>query len=176
MVLPVIGCIIGIATWAKSKQDGAVLDFNFVGVQMSGEFAQTHSVRKLIACCEIILCCCNPPLIGTNQTCGIRVGLDVSIGMADLIGVAAHGNCCSGGVGIGGSTTMGRGFAFAIGGTLSGILFLVCQECVRFVSFNTHLVVGLGAAMIGGASVMRASTGCGSLCTISRSTSPPITL
>jgi hypothetical protein len=68
MVLPVIGCTIGIATRAKSKQEGAVLDFSFIGVNTSGEFAQTHLVRILIASCEIILCCFNPPPIGTNQT------------------------------------------------------------------------------------------------------------
>ncbi len=44
MFSPIIGCTIGIATWAKSKQEGAVLDFSFVWVQTSGESAQTHLV------------------------------------------------------------------------------------------------------------------------------------
>jgi hypothetical protein len=104
------------------------------------------------------------------------MGRGVSIGVANPIGAVVCGDCHSGGVGIGGSTTMGRWFAFTIRGTLPGTLFLVQQECGHFVNFNACLVVGLGAAMIGGASVMRVSTGCGSLWMFSLSTSPPITL
>ncbi len=161
MVLPIIGCTIGIATWAKSKQEGAVLDFYLVGVQTSGKFSQKQLVRKLIASCKVILFWCNPPSIGTNQTYTICVGLVVSIRAANLIGAAVHGDRHSGGVGIGGLTTMGRWFAFAIGGMLQEISFYVWWECVRFVSFNACLVVRLGAAKIGGALVMRMSTGCG---------------
>jgi hypothetical protein len=52
MVLSVVGCTMamGIATCAKSKQEGAVFDdVSFVGVKMLGKFAQTHLVRNVIA-------------------------------------------------------------------------------------------------------------------------------
>jgi hypothetical protein len=37
--LPVVGWTMGIATWAKSRQDRVVFVFSFAGVYMSGEFA-----------------------------------------------------------------------------------------------------------------------------------------
>jgi hypothetical protein len=37
------------------------------------------------------------------------------------------------------------------------MLFCVCRECVRLVSFNARLVVGFGVAMIGGALVIHVS-------------------
>ncbi len=49
MVLPVVGCTIGIATCEKSKQEGAVFNVSFVGLKMSGEFAQTNLVTNFIA-------------------------------------------------------------------------------------------------------------------------------
>ncbi len=39
-------------------------------------------------------------------------------------------------------------------GTLLGTLFLVMQECVCLVSLNVLFIVGLGAAIIGGASII----------------------
>ncbi len=43
---------------------------------------------------------------------------------------------------------------FVTARTLPGILFCVVPKCVHLVNLRTHLVVGLGAAMIGGASVI----------------------
>jgi hypothetical protein len=44
-----MGCTMVIATWEKSKQDGADSDLSVEGVKTLGEFAQTHLVRKFIA-------------------------------------------------------------------------------------------------------------------------------
>ncbi len=44
---------------------------------------------------------------------------------------------------------------FEIAGTLPGVLFLIVCECVHLVNLRMCIIVGLGAAMIGGASVMR---------------------
>jgi hypothetical protein len=41
-----MGCTMGIATCAKSKQNGAEFDLSFEGVKTLGEFAQMHLVRK----------------------------------------------------------------------------------------------------------------------------------
>ncbi len=44
---------------------------------------------------------------------------------------------------------------FKIAGTLPGVLFLVVRECVHLVNLRMCMVVGLGAAMIGGGSMTR---------------------
>jgi hypothetical protein len=53
---------------------------------------------------------------------------------------------------------------FVIRGMLPGMLFHVLRECVHFVKCSARLVVGLGADMMGRASVIRASMGsCGGI-------------
>jgi hypothetical protein len=71
MLLPVLGWIIGIATCAKLRQEGADFVLSFVGVHISGEFSQTYLVRKFMASCDIKFLLCNPPLTGTKRMCGI---------------------------------------------------------------------------------------------------------
>ncbi len=44
---------------------------------------------------------------------------------------------------------------FVIARKLPGVLFCVVRKCDRLVDLRTRVVVGLGAAMIGGASVTR---------------------
>jgi hypothetical protein len=48
---------------------------------------------------------------------------------------------------------------FVMRGALPGMLLRVCHECVRFISCSARLVVQLGANMMGGASIIRASVG-----------------
>ena len=47
-----------------------------------------------------------------------------------------------------------RGTVLVMAGTLPGMLFRVNRMCDRFVVFNICFLVGLGAAMIAGASVI----------------------
>ncbi len=56
-----------------------------------------------------------------------------------------------------------HGTTFVMRGTDPGNLFLVLCMCVRLVKRSVHLVVGLGAAIIGGASVMHCIMGGGGL-------------
>jgi hypothetical protein len=58
-----------------------------------------------------------------------------------------------GGVGVDGLMGTGRQLTLVIGGTNLGMLFLVRRKCDQGVSRRVRLVVGLGAAMIAGASV-----------------------
>ncbi len=145
----VVGCTIGLATCARSKQEGLAFEHSFVGEKMSGEFAHTHSVRKLIASWDIMLLCWMLPSMGTKHTPGRWV-----VNGADIVG-GVCGDCR--GVGVGTAGTMGRGRLVAcwvILGTLPRVLLRVTRECVCSVNLNVHLVVGLGAVIIGGASVI----------------------
>ena len=104
---------------------------------MSGEFDQTCSVRKLIASFLMSFPDRSPPGIAANLTLGLR---------RDLRGVAVVG----GGAGLGHA-----GACRLMAGTLPGMLLRVKRTCERGVVFNIRLFVGLGAAMMGGAFVMR---------------------
>ena len=70
----------------------------------------------------------------------------------------------------GGSTSIGlgrRGEPRVMAGMVPGVLFLVNRTCDRGVVFRRRLLVGLGAAMIGGAFVIRCNIGTlcsGTLC------------
>jgi hypothetical protein len=71
----------------------------------------------------------------------------------------------------------GRWFCVGtIGGSDQGILFLVRHECILGEDLSAHFVVGLGAVIIAGASVMRAigvvmvSIGTSTLCSTRCST------
>jgi len=52
-----------------------------------------------------------------------------------------------------------RGIAGVIGGTVPGTLFRVRRRWTRFVVFNARFVVGFGAFIMGGASVIRRRSG-----------------
>jgi hypothetical protein len=60
--------------------------------------------------------------------------------------------------------------ARVMAGTVPGVLFCICLMCVHFVNLRTRWAVGLGAAIIGGALVMRWRVGtslatlCSTLC------------
>jgi len=65
----------------------------------------------------------------------------------------------------GGSSGMGRRGALRVmAGTLPGVLLRVNRTCVRGVVLRRRLLVGLGAAIIGGASVIRRNIG--TLCSV----------
>jgi hypothetical protein len=111
-----------------------------------------------------------------NWTGGIQVGLGISTRDTDSKWAVVCGDHLSVGRGTIGTSTMGRQLVFVIGGTAPGILFCVHWECVLFLNFNAFLVVGFGAAIIGGASVMWVSAGCGTSATFTPCSSLLITL
>ena len=122
-----VGWTIGITIWVRSKHDGACFGFNLCGVKMSGDFAQTLYVRKLIASWLMRLCWQRP-------TRGDRLG--------DAVGGRAIGR--------------GRQGAHpVIAGTLPGILLRVNLTCDHFVVFKRRFFVRFGTVMIGGASVIQ---------------------
>ncbi len=122
---------------------------------MSGDFAHTHLVSKLMASWLMRGVLQTPPAIGTQRTWGSRVGVVVAVGA--WLQVDHRGSCVWRGVG-GISISWCRA-TFVMGGTDPGTLFHVLCMCVRFVKRSVHLVVGLGAAIMGGTSVMRCITG-----------------
>jgi hypothetical protein len=111
-----------------------------------------------------MLLCFIPPSIGTKCTLGIWVG----VGRV----VTCHVQGDQRGVGAGVGRTSGMthlGTVRVIGGTLLGTLFLVILECDRFVKRNVLFVVGLGAAIIGGASVIHMMGGGGGATSVAMS-------
>lgn len=136
-----------IATWSRFRHEGELVGFNLFGIQISGDVAQTCSVKKLIASHHISLPECSPPGIAANFTLGTR---------RDLRGV----------VFLGGGAGLGHTGAWCLmAGTLSGMLLHVTRTCDLSVIFIIRLLVGLGAAMMGGAFVMRRrEDGIGTLC------------
>jgi hypothetical protein len=164
MVLPVLGWTIGQATCSRSKQEGFDFGHSFLGQKISGEMAQMHSVRKLMASWYVMLLCLFPLSIGTKRTLGIRVG------MGRVVAFCVQGDKCGVGAGVGGTSEMTHLITVqVIGGTLPGTLFLVTWECDRFVKRNVLFVVGLGAAIIGGASVIHMMGGCGGATSVAMS-------
>ncbi len=165
MVSPVVGCTIGIVTcWKLKDAVVPVSGQSFVGVYISGEFAHTHSVRKLIASWLIIFCNLTPPLIGmkfTFRMC-VRITGPVSVtwqgGRQELmVGVA----------GVVGTSMWRRFPILMLGGTPPGTLLRVSRECVCFVFFNFCGAVRFSAVMMGEASVIRVNRGntlCFTLC------------
>jgi hypothetical protein len=81
-----------------------------------------------------------------------------------------------GGTAVGGRVTGQHCAVLVIGGMLPGMLLPVCCKCILFVNFRTHMAVGFGADMIGGASVICAigissrGTLCSTLCSNARVT------
>ncbi len=130
---------------------------SFVGVYRLGDFSHTHSVRKLTASWLIIFCARIPPTIGLNRTLRWVVVAGLVNFLGDPRGLVA------GGVGVVGGSTCLRFSVLTIWGVLPGMLCRVRRECVLAVIFNFCGAVGLGAVMIGGASVMRV-IGCATLC------------
>ncbi len=98
----------------------------------------------------------NPPSTGSNQTLGhcVVAGCIGAVWMSvDHRGVIAIGRS-------GKERDTWRFIAmFVMSRTLPGMLLRVRREYVCFVNCNSRLVVGLGADMMGGASVIRASVG-----------------
>ena len=164
MVLPVVGWTIGVAICCRSRPACVDVEFNFDGVQTSGELAQTFSVRKLIASCDTkLLWLHKPPSIGTNRIRGRTVDVRCRWFFVSVGRLAA--SCCirvdlrGATVGVGGMVVSTTGIyrrdnAGVMMGTLPGTLFRVRRVCVRFVFFNVRFAVGLGAVIIGGAFVI----------------------
>ena len=130
---------------------------SFVGVYRSGDFSHTHSVRKLTASWLIIFLAHIPPAIGMNRT----VRGVVEAGSVNFLG--DRRGPVAGGVGVVGGSTCLRFSVLTMWGVLPGMLRRVSRECVLAVIFNFLGAVGLGAVMIGGASVIRV-IGCATLC------------
>jgi hypothetical protein len=98
MVLPVVGWTIGQATCSRSKQEGFSFGQSFLGQYVSGELARMHSVRKLMASCDIMLLCLTPPSIGMKRTLGRWVGVGI------VIACRIQGDQRGVGVSVGGAT------------------------------------------------------------------------
>ncbi len=159
--LPVVWWTIGISTCTKSMQEGANFILSFVGVHIPGEFSQTHLVRKFVASCDIKFLLRNPPSTGTKRMCGTRVGTGTMFGFAGMrFGLAVCGDHRGAIIGVdGGLGISQRGLVGMIWGTLPGMLFHVCHECILLLNFKVLFWVGLGAFMMGGASVIQVSIG-----------------
>ncbi len=114
----------GIAICCKSKHDGVDLGLSFAGVNTSGELAHTHSVRGLMASCEIKFLFLTPPSIGWKRIRGIRVstggGVAGVVVWGDLRGATT--------VGVGGLGMKRRDAVEVMAGTLPGMLFRVRLE------------------------------------------------
>jgi hypothetical protein len=67
----------GIATCSKPRHAGVVFDFILDGAKISGDFAQTHLARKLIASWLIMGAFCNPPGMFQNLMRGKVMGVVV---------------------------------------------------------------------------------------------------
>jgi hypothetical protein len=137
---------------------------------MSGDSAQTNSVRKLIASRLITFPFLRPPSTGTNHTCGMRIWIGCSSGF----GVRGDG-WAGGAPGVAGRALMtGHLLAVSIiGGMLPRVLLHVQRECICFVFFNRLDAVGFGVVIIEGASVILVrgvSTLCCPICSISPTT------
>ena len=103
MLLPVVGLTIGISTCTKSRQEGVDFVLSFVRVHISGKFAQAHSVRKIMASCDIKFLLRNLLSTGTKCTCGIQVGAGTTFGLAGtLFGLIVLGDCPGAIIGVGG--------------------------------------------------------------------------
>jgi hypothetical protein len=67
MVLTIVGWTIGQATCLRSKQEGFAFGQSSFGKYISGELAHMHSMRKLMASCDIMSLCLTHP-INRNET------------------------------------------------------------------------------------------------------------
>ena len=102
MLLPVVGLTIGIATCAKLRQEGVDFVLSFVEVHISRKFAQAHSLRIVMASCDIKFLLRNPPSTGTKRTCGIQVGAGTTFGLARTrFGLVILGDRCRAIIGVG---------------------------------------------------------------------------
>jgi hypothetical protein len=97
----------------------------------------------------------NPPYAGVKCVCGIRMG-SVCRPAGGFLGDQHRAFI----KGVGAITTAWtQCLMFLIEGTHPGMLFCILRKCVCFINLRAPLVVGLGAAIIGGASVI-----CGIVC------------
>ncbi len=94
--------------------------------------------------------------MGQKRTLGMHTGvwvLDCSWVLGNCLGVGDI--CVFSGIGAGKSRCAdGLWVISEISGTLPGMLFLVCQKCIHFVSLRVHFAVWVGTAIMGGASVI----------------------
>ncbi len=95
----------------------------------------------------MMLLCCNPPSTGSNWT----LGRCVVASWVGAVWICVDRHCAveirKSGEGRG---TWHLRAVFVMRGTLPCMLLRVRRECVRFVDCSAHLVVGLGADMMGG--------------------------
>ena len=114
----------GIAICCRSKHDGVDLGLSFAGVNTSGKLAHTHSVRELMASCEIKFLFLTPPSIGRKCIRGICVstggGVAGVVVWGDLRGATT--------VGVGGLGMKRHDVVKVMARTLPGMLLRVCLE------------------------------------------------
>ncbi len=114
----------GIAICRRSKHDGVDLGLSFAGVNTSGELAHTHSVRELMASCEIKFLFLTPPSIGRKRIQGICISTG-----GRVAGVVVRGDLRSATtVGIGGLRMKRRDAVGVMAGTLPGMLLRIHLE------------------------------------------------
>ncbi len=147
----------GITTCAKSKQVGTELDLSFEGVKTLGGGCPDAFGKKVYRLLRKKILFFIKPSIGANCTRGMRVAMVVA-----FAGVVICGELHGATTGVRG--VFGMDWCGAVGvmaGTPPGTLLWVHFECVLFVNFKIRFCVGLGAFMIGGASVIRVMIGGG---------------
>ncbi len=114
----------GIAICCRSKYDGVDLGLSFAKVNTSGKLARTHSVRELMASCEIKFLFLTPPSIGRKRIRGIRVSAGGRVAgvvvWGDLRGATT--------VGVGGLGMKCHDAVGVMAGTLPGMLLCVRLE------------------------------------------------
>ncbi len=123
---------------------------------MSGDFSQMYLVRKLIASWLIEFVLRTPPGMGWNRTCGMHTGIcriDCSLVLSNHL---SAGDVCVASIreGVGAGKGCRTDGLQVISGMLPGMLFLICCKCVLLVNLRVCFAVGLGAATMGGASVI----------------------
>ena len=107
----------GIAKCSKLVAVVSSFGLRFSGVYIWGKLLQTPLVRKLMACCLIILWLRNRPAIGTNRTLGILCGSLVS--WTHWAVLPSRGDCRTGVASVAGGSGR-RGSVRVIGGTVFG--------------------------------------------------------
>jgi hypothetical protein len=114
----------GIAICCRSKHDGVDLGLSFAGVNTFSKLAHTHSVRELMASCEIKFLFLTPPSIGWKRIQGIHISTG-----GGVAGVVVQGDLCSAPtVGVSGLGMKRRDAVGVMAGTLPGMLLQVHLE------------------------------------------------
>ncbi len=94
-----------------------------------------------MASCDVKFLVCNPPLTETKCACGIQVGAGMTFGLAGTtFGLAVHGDRCRAIIRVGGGLEIRQcGAVGMILGTLPGMLFCVCCECILLLDFKVRV-------------------------------------